>query len=132
MHDVMRSAVLSIIRWHAFSKWLAGLAVFSSLHCKLIMGGENASMMQLDLQCVYNRGHQCDIKSTHKAPQDGGSVYCCYNYHVDANDARLQNCMVCCVLRVIGCVMSDPCHTRREYPQDGGHVKKADGFCNLR
>ena len=37
-------------------------------------------------------------------PQDGGSVYCCYDHRVYT---WLLNCMVHCVLCVIGCVMSD-------------------------
>ena len=36
-------------------------------------------------------------------PQDGSSVSCCYDYHIDA---QLQNCLVHYVLRVIGCVMA--------------------------
>ena len=56
-------------------------------------------------------------------PQDGGSVCCCYDYCVDA---RLQKCVVRCVLRVIGCGMSDACHAERirKYPQDGGRKKR--------
>ena len=43
-------------------------------------------------------------------------------------EVQLQNCVVRCVLRVIGCEMSDACHAEREYPQDGGRGKKADGL----
>ena len=60
-----------------------------------------------------------------KYPQDGGSVCCCYDCHVDA---RLQNNMVHYVLNVTGCIMSDACHTERECPQDGGCGKRADGL----
>ena len=37
---------------------------------------------------------------TSEDPRDGGSVCCCYDYSIDV---RLQNCVVRCVLRVIGC-----------------------------
>ena len=30
-----------------------------------------------------------------------------------------RNCMVCCVLSVIGWEMSDACHAEQEYPPDG-------------
>ena len=53
------------------------------------------------------------------------SVCCCYDYSIDV---QLQNYMVCCILRVMGCVISDACHTEREYPQCGGRGKKADGL----
>ena len=33
-------------------------------------------------------------------------------------DARLQNCVVPCILHVIGYVMLFACHTEKEYPQD--------------
>ena len=39
----------------------------------------------------------------------------CFDYHIDG---WLQNCMVHCVLRIIGCVMSDACHAEQEYPYD--------------
>ena len=45
-------------------------------------------------------------------PQNVGLVCCCYNYHIDV---RLQNFVVRCVLHVIGCVLSDACHTEQEY-----------------
>ena len=32
-------------------------------------------------------------------------------------DTRLQNCVVCCALRVIGCIMSDARQAEQEYPQ---------------
>ena len=44
--------------------------------------------------------------------QDGGLVCCCYDYPVEV---RLQNCVVHCVLCLIGCVMSDVCHAEQEY-----------------
>ena len=62
---------------------------------------------------------------TSEYPQDGGSVCCCHDYRIEA---RMQNCMVCCTLRVVGCAVSDSCHAEWEYPQDGDWGKKADGF----
>ena len=47
-------------------------------------------------------------------PQDDDSVCCCYDCHVDA---WLQNCMVRCVLHVIGFAISEACHAEQEYPQ---------------
>ena len=57
--------------------------------------------------------------------QDGNSVCCCYDY---CFDTQLQNCVVRCVLRVIGCAVVGACHTGQEYPQDGGHGKMADSL----
>ena len=54
-------------------------------------------------------------------PQDGGSGCCCYDYRVNVG---LQNCLLRCILLVIGCVMSGANHTKQEYPQDDGHRKK--------
>ena len=36
--------------------------------------------------------------------------------------------MVHCVLCVVGCVMSDTCYTKQEYPLYSGRRKKADGL----
>ena len=58
-------------------------------------------------------------------PHDGGSVCCYYDYHVDT---WLPNRVLCCVLGIIGCVMSSACHVEWEYPQDGGRGKKVDGL----
>ena len=58
-------------------------------------------------------------------PQDGGLVCCCYDYRVYA---QLQNSVVCCVLHVKGCVMSDAWHAQREYLQDGSHGKISNGL----
>ena len=41
--------------------------------------------------------------------------------------SNISNCVVCWVLCLI-CIISDTCHAEREYPQDGGHRKKADGL----
>ena len=46
---------------------------------------------------------------------------CCCDYHVDT---RLPNCVAHCVVRVIGCRMSEACRA-----QDGDHGKKAVGLC---
>ena len=62
---------------------------------------------------------------TSEYPQDDGSVYCCYDYCIEA---QLQICVLHCVFCVIGCVMSGTCHVEREYPQDNGQGKKADGL----
>ena len=43
------------------------------------------------------------VSVTSENPQDGGSVCCCYDYHVDV---RLQKCEMRCVLGTLGCVMS--------------------------
>ena len=43
------------------------------------------------------------ISATSEYPQDGCSVWCCYDYGVDA---LLQNYVVRCILHVIGCVMA--------------------------
>ena len=61
-------------------------------------------------------------------PQDGGSVCCCYDYHVETG---LQDCVVCCVLHIIGCVMSDACHVKQEYLQGSGHGENADGLYSI-
>ena len=66
------------------------------------------------------------VSVTSEYPQDGGPVCCCYDYRVHA---RLQNCVLRCVMPLIGCVMSDACYAEREYLQDGGRRKKADGLC---
>ena len=58
-------------------------------------------------------------------PQDGGSICYCYDYCIDV---QLKNCVMHCVLGVIECVMSNTCHTDREYPQSGGSGKNADGL----
>ena len=63
------------------------------------------------------------VRVTSEYPQDGISDCCYFNYRVDM---QLQNCMVRCILRPIGCVMSEVCHAEQEYPQDGGCDKKAD------
>ena len=59
-----------------------------------------------------------------ECPQDGDSVCCCYNYHVDV---RLQNCVVRWVLRLIGCMVSIACYVEREYPQDGSQWRNRRG-----
>ena len=46
--------------------------------------------------------------------------------------ALTQNCMVHCVLRMIGYVLSDACHTEQEYPQDGDRWEKADRLYHSR
>ena len=53
----------------------------------------------------YNKG----IRVTTEYLQDNGSV--------------LQNCIVRCVLHIIGCVISDTCNAEWEYPQDGDRMK---------
>ena len=54
---------------------------------------------------VYGYESQIEAVSvTSEYPQDGGSVFCCYDYRVDA---RLQNFVVRCALRVIGSIMSE-------------------------
>ena len=60
------------------------------------------------------------VSMTSEYPQDGRSVYCYYDYR---DDARLQNWVVLYFLRVIGCVMSDACHSELTCPQDGGSGK---------
>ena len=50
------------------------------------------------------------VSVTSEYSRDDGSVCCCYDNRVDA---RLQNCVMHCVLHVIGCVMSDACHGTR-------------------
>ena len=57
--------------------------------------------------------------------QDGRSVCCCYDYLVGG---QLQNCMVSCILHIIGYVMSATCHAEWEYPQHGGCRKKTDSL----
>ena len=63
------------------------------------------------------------ISVTSEYPQDGGLVFCCYDYCVDP---QLQNCMIRC-LHIIGLIMSDTCHAGQEYSQDFGCWKKVDG-----
>ena len=65
------------------------------------------------------------VSVTSEYPQNGGSVCCCYDYRVDV---QLQNCVVHCVLKVIGCVMGGASHAKQEYLQDGGCGKKTDGL----
>ena len=64
------------------------------------------------------------VSVTSEYPQDGGSVCFCYDYLF----ASLQDCVVCCILRVIRCIMSNAYHAERKYPQNGGHRKKAEGL----
>ena len=52
------------------------------------------------------------VSVTSEYPQEGGSVCCCYDFHVDT---RLQNCVVHCVLCVTRCVMAGAYHAEWEY-----------------
>ena len=80
--------------------------------------------VKLILQSFYAHSKHAST-GTNGDPQDGGSVCCCYEYHVEM---RLQNCVVRCVLRIFWCVMSNACHWEQEYTQDGGHGKMADSL----
>ena len=87
----------------------------------------NWSIWKLGLRCREQNESSTTIhvlSVTSEYPQNGGSVCCCYYYRIDA---RLQKCVVHCVVRVTGCVLSNSCHAEQKYPQDGGHRKKADG-----
>ena len=59
------------------------------------------------------------LQSTHKTATD--LVCCCYDYQVDA---QLQYCVVHCILRLFGCVMSNACSPRMRVltrlPQEKG------------
>ena len=74
------------------------------------------NLSQWNSNVVANRGRQCDVR----VPTRWRLSLLCYDYCVDT---RVQDCVVRCVLRVIGSVMSAACHAEREYPQDGGRGK---------
>ena len=90
---------------------------------------------QLQSSCIHlTIWSKCPVIEAVRIPKDGGSVCCCYVYHVKA---RLQKCTMHCVLCVIGCVQwfctysgaynvphSHSCHAELEYPQDGSWGKK--------
>ena len=69
---------------------------FSSYFRKMISLISNTSV------CNY-RGRQCYVRISTR----WWLSCCCYDYGFDA---RLQNCVVRCVLSLIGSVMSDACH----------------------
>ena len=68
------------------------------------------------------RGHQCDVRVPTRWWLNL-FLLLLPRWHPTAT------CVVRCVLSVIP--MSDACHAEQEYPQDGGHGKKADGLYSV-
>ena len=62
-------------------------------------------------------------------PQDGSSVCFCYDYRFDV---WLQNSVMCCILHVIGWIISDSCQGEQAYPQDGGHWPRGEAYKALK
>ena len=94
----MISAKFVPLKYYTLSSQLQCLASFS-VGCS---GRRSLSPGQINIMRKW-----C-IKAV-SVKSDGGPVCYCYDYYVDA---QLQNWVVCCILHLIGSVMSDACHTR--------------------
>ena len=96
-------------------------SVKKNILCRIFVSFQNLYFkLSVRHEIIGNREKEA-ISVMSKYPQNGSSVCCCLDYCIDA---RLQNCVVGCVLLVIGYVISDECHTEQEYLQYGGHGVK--------